>query len=171
MGCARLRHVVRGSDPARERAPAGALRCGSRARPAFQTESGSATDGQYRLPSQPSPRGFADDLMKGAAFADQTPPQRFGYFLFGRPFCPRRIEREAVSIASKPTPDGPHSEQQSRQEDGGLKRAGRVSGNPLRRNVVNERVLLKPGQRPLPPPLVDHSHWWCPWLLHLRCGS
>jgi hypothetical protein len=42
---------------------------------------------------------FAHDLMKGAGFANQQHRRRnrFGYSLFGRPFCPRTIERDSIA--------------------------------------------------------------------------
>jgi hypothetical protein len=51
---------------------------------------------------------FAHDLMKGAGFANQQHRRRnrFGYSLFGRPFCPRTIERDAISIAHNRTYPG-----------------------------------------------------------------
>ena len=71
-------------------------------------ESGPVTDGQYRLPLKLPRCEFGHDLVNGAGFADQQQRRRnrFGYFLFGRPFCPRRIERDAISIAHNRTYPG-----------------------------------------------------------------
>ena len=51
---------------------------------------------------------FGHNLVNGAGFADQQHRRRnrFRYFLFGRPFCPRRIERDAISIAHNRTYPG-----------------------------------------------------------------
>ena len=51
---------------------------------------------------------FGRDLMNGAGFADQQQRRRhrFGCFLFGRPFYPLRIERDAISIAHSRTYPG-----------------------------------------------------------------
>jgi hypothetical protein len=39
------------------------------------------------------------EFVKGAGFADQKQRRRNRFGCFGRPFCPRRIERDAISIA------------------------------------------------------------------------
>ena len=46
--------------------------------------------------------------MDGAGLANQQYRRRnrFGYFLFGRPFYPLRIERDAISIAHNQTIPG-----------------------------------------------------------------
>ena len=51
---------------------------------------------------------FGHNLIKGAGFADQQQRHRdrFGCFLFGCPFYPLRIERDAISIAHNRTYPG-----------------------------------------------------------------
>jgi hypothetical protein len=62
--------------------------------------------------------------MKGTGLANQQHRRRhrFGYFLFGRPIYPRRIERDAVSIA--------HGQTYPESQFGAS--AGKLRGSPVK---------------------------------------